>query len=274
MKKFLIAVMILLCVTCAGCFQAKVDLIITDEGAIVEHCKFTGNAFVIRQIEEWKAQNEQFYPDLRAKPIVAGDLRGYEFDLNYPDLESYANSAGDLQKVYAGRNKGISRRKGWFFDACEFDFYFATPPAKLPPEAEYFTQAAFKGVAYDVTIQLPYSADSTDADEVSADGKYLRWNLSPVLIHGGERFMNVRFKLWHEEKIALTAAVELLLLAAAIFFFVKARAEESASVRKDLLFKRNVFAGLFAALTIISAYMILAPVTFTDADIISLTVNH
>lgn len=271
MKKILIAAMILLCLTCAGCFQAKVDMIITDDGAVFEHCKFTGNAFVIRQIEDWKAQNEQYYPDLRAKPVVEGDMRGYEFDLSYPDIESYAKSDGDLHKAHAGRNKGISRRKGWFFDTYDFDFYFTTPPAKLPPEAEYFTQAAFKGVAYDVTIQLPYSADSHNADRSDVANKFLSWDLAPVLIHGGERFMNVRFKLWHEEKILLTAAIELLLLAATIFFFVKARNEELETVGKDLRFKRNVFAGLFAALAIISAYMIFAPVTFTAADIISLT---
>ena len=80
-----------------------------------------------------------------------------------------------------------------------------------------------------------------------------------MLIHGGERFINVRFKIWHEEKIALTAAIELMLLAATIFFFRKARAEGSESVGKDLRFKRNVFAGLFFALAMISAYLLLAP---------------
>ncbi len=272
MKKILIAALMLLCVTCAGCFQAKFDMIITDDGEVFEHCKFTGNAFVIRQIEDWKAQNEQFNPDLRAKPIVEGDQRGYEFDLHYPDIETFAKSDGDLHRAHAGRNKGVSQRKGWFFDAYDFDFYFTTPPAKLPPEAEFATQAAFNGVVYDVTIQLPYSADSHNADRSDVTNKFLTWNLAPTLIHGGERFMNVRFKIWHFDKIALTAAAELLLLAATIFFFVKARAEGSESLGKDLRFKRNVFAGLFVALAMISAYMLLAPVVFTEADIISLAI--
>ena len=259
MKKILIAALMVLSMTCAGCFQAKFDMIITDEGAVFEHCKFTGNALVIRQIEDWKAQNEQFNPDLRAKPVVEGDLRGYEFDLSYPDIETFAKSTGDLHKAHAGRNKGVSQRKGWFFDAYDFDFYFTTPPAKLPPEAEFVTQAAFNSVVYDVSIQLPYSADSHNADKSDVTNKFLQWDLAPVLIHGGERFINVRFKIWHEEKIALTAAIELMLLAATIFFFRKARAEGSESVGKDLRFKRNVFAGLFFALAMISAYLLLAP---------------
>ena len=85
--------------------------------------------------------------------------------------------------------------------------------------------------------------------------------------------MQTRFKIWHKDKIAVTAIVELIFLAATIFFFRKARAEESESIGKDLQFKRNVFAGLVVALAIISAYMLLAPVKFTDADIISIAVS-
>lgn len=258
MKK-LFAAMILFCLTCAGCFQAKFDMIITSEGAVVENCKFLGNAMVIRQIEEWKAQNEKFHPNLHAKPVAEGDLLGYEFLLDYPDIETFAKSAGDLHRAHVGKNKGVSQRKGWFFDTYDFDFYFATPPAALPPEAEFMTQAAFNSVVYDVSIQLPYSADSHNADKSDVTNKFLQWDLAPVLIHGGERFINVRFKIWHEEKIALTAAIELMLLAATIFFFRKARAEGSESVGKDLRFKRNVFAGLFFALAMISAYLLLAP---------------
>ena len=80
--------------------------------------------------------------------------------------------------------------------------------------------------------------------------------------------MQVRFKIWHRDKVLLTAIVELMLLAATIFFFIKARAENLETVSKDLRFKRNVFAGLSVALAMVSAYLILTPVTFTVADII------
>ena len=165
-----------------------------------------------------------------------------------------------------------SLRKRWFYDEYAFDFYFESPPANLPPEAEFITQAAFNNVVYDMAIQFPNPVESHNADTVESDGKFLKWNLAPVLIHGGERHMNARFKIWHKDKIALTAAIEILFLATAIFFFIKARAEESESISKDLRFKRNVFAGLFIALAIIAAYQSLAPVNFTDADIISLAI--
>ena len=258
MKKILLAALMLICVTCAGCFKGNFDLIITDDGAVVRTWQLMGTAPFKRKIDEAKINNEKLFPNLRVKPIVEGDMLGYEFALDYPDIETFAQSSSEMYGVHGGKNKGISQRKGWFFDEYEFDFYVEYSHANLPPEADYLTQSAFNSVVYDVSIQLPYSADSHNADSSDVTNKFLRWNLAPVLIHGGERFMNVRFKIWHKEQIAFTAAIELLLLAATIFFFSKARAEESESLAKDLRSKRNVFAGLFVALAIISAYMLLA----------------
>ncbi len=269
MKKFFIAAIIFFGTICAGCFQAKFDTIITDDGAVVQRVKLIGNALVIRQIENWKDDLEKRNPDVKAEVVIEGDLQGYKFAFDYPDIETFAKSSGDLYKANAGKNKGVSRHKSWFFDEYDFDFYWKSPPANIPPEAEFMAQSAFSGVEFDVTIELPHPAEKNNADEISADGKVLKWHLTPVLIRGGEKFMQARFKIWHKDKIALTATIELLLLAAMIFFFRKARAEESADLQKDFRFKRNVFAGLFVALTIVAMYLFLAPVNFTDADIIS-----
>lgn len=269
MKKILLAAMILFCMTCAGCLQSNFDLIITDDGAVVRNWKIIGSAAFSRQIEEWKENNVRLIPNLKVRPVSEGDMLGYEFTANYPDIESFAKSPGEIYAAHEGKNKGVSQRKGWFFDEYDFDFYCNVPRENLPPETDYLTQAAFQNIIYDVKIQLPYAAEIHDADEISADKKILRWNLAPLLIKGGERHMNARFKIWHEEKIALTAAMELIFIAATIFFLIKARSEESLDLGKDFRFKRNVFAGLSVALIIVAAYIILAPVTFTEADIIS-----
>jgi hypothetical protein len=42
---------------------------------------------------------------------------------------------------------------------------------------------------------------------------------------------------------------------------------------KDLRFKRNVFGGLFVTLILISTCLVLMPVTFTEADLISVIPN-
>lgn len=216
------------------------------DGAVVQHSKFIGNALVIRKIEDWKEKIEKNNPRIKANLIVEGDLRGYEFTFNYPDIEAFAKSANEFYQVNAAKNKS------WFFDTYDVDFYFNVPPADIPPEAEFMTQAAFNDVGFDLSIQLPNPAEKNNADEVSTDGKFLKWNLAPVLIHGGEKFMQTRFKIWHKDKIALTVAVELIFLAATIFFLIKARAEESEDLAKDFRLKRNVFACLSVALMIIS----------------------
>lgn len=261
-KKFFFVAFSLICIICAGCIQAKSDLIITEEGAVVHYSKFIGNAFIIRQIEDWKDKTEKLNPNVKANAIIEGDLRGYEFKQDYPDIETFAKSSNDLYKATVGKNRGVSRHTSWFFDEYDFDFYWANPSMNLSPETEFMTQAAFNGVEFDLSIQLPYRAEKHNADKVEDDGKFLKWNLAPVLIHGGEKFIQARFKIWHKDKIALTAIIELLLLAATTFFFRKARTEDFETVGKDFRFKRNVFAGLFITLAIISAYMILAPVTF------------
>ena len=254
MRNFFLAVLILSCVTCAGCFKINSDLIITDDGEVFQQCQFIGNAALNLQIEAWKNQIEKNNPGLRAKAVVEGELRGYKFDKTYPDIETFAESAS---KLYLSQDEEISQRKGWFFDEYNFDFYWRSP-TKTPLDATV-NQTLLSQAVFDFSISLPYSAESTNADEVSDGGKFLKWHLSHVTINGGEKYMNVHFKIWHREKIALTILGELLLLAATIFFFIKARAEGSESVGKDFRFKRNVFAILFIALGLISAYLIFKP---------------
>ena len=268
MKKFLIVALSLICVTCAGCFKINFDLMITGDGAVVQQSKFIGTAALNPVIEDWKKQAEKNNPNLKAKAVEEGELRGYRFDTDYPDIESFAKSTNELYLAHEGINKGISRHKSWFFDEYDFDFYWKSSPAKTAFDATV-NQALLSQAVFDVSISLPYSAVSTNADEVHDGGKLLKWHLSHVTINGGEKFMNARFKLWHKDKIALTVLAELLLLTATIFFFIKARADELDKISKDLRFKRNVFALLFVTLGAISAYLIYAPVVFTEADIIS-----
>ena len=247
MKKFFIVAITLFCTICAGCFQAESDLIITDDGRVIQHNKFVGNALVIRSIEEWKAQHENLHPN----PIVEGDLQGYEFTVDYPDVETFADAEDALHKKFSRHNR-------WFFDKCDLNLTWKSAPVDLPPEAEFMAQTAFGSVVFDVTIQLPQPALNHNADKVYDDAKILKWNLAPVLIRGGEKHMDVQFKLWNKDKVTLTAAIELLILTATIFFFVKARAETSESISGDLKFKRNVFAGLSVALALVSAYLLVA----------------
>lgn len=270
MKKLLVA-MIFICMTCAGCLDGGSHLIITDDGAVYMRNKLIGVPLIAEHIESFRKSFEN-RSDAEISPVVENNMSGYEVRVNYPNLETFAAEGNPLYTTRNGKCKGIQKRGSWFFDTYNFDL-ISSGERKFSPGEAATVQSMLSQVTFDLVIELPYSADNHNADKTDAANKVLTWHLAPVIIGSiADKHMHVQFKLWHKDKIALTAAVELLLLAAMIFFSIKARVEESENLSKDLRFKRNVFAGLFFALAAISAYMLLAPVNFTDADIISAVV--
>lgn len=267
MRKIFLLATIFFCVTCAGCFQGNSTLIITDDGKVYLRQKFIAIPLFAEQIESLK---ESFADDPNAEisPVAENNMSGFDIHVNYPNVESFAAENIPLFAAHKDKCAGIRQRKGWFFDAYNFDFILAGDQKFSPSEAAA-VQSVLSQVTFDLTIELPYSAENHNADKFDAAQKVLTWNLAPSLLSGTDKHMRTEFKIWHRDKIFLTALAEILLLAATIFFTVKTRAEDFDSLGKDLRLKRNIFAGLFVALLIISAYMLLAPVTFTDADTIS-----
>lgn len=269
MRKIFLFTLILLCVMCAGCFQGNTNLIITDDGKVFLRNKFIGVPLVAEQIESFKnnfAQN----PDAEISPVVENNMSGYEIRVNWPNVKSFASENFSLFAAHKDKCAGIQQRTGWFFDAYKFDL-MSTGEQSLSPSEAAAVQSVLSQVSYDLTIELPHAAENHNADRFDAAQKILTWNLATSLLSGQDKHLRVEFKLWHRGKIFLTALVELLLLAAGIFFHVKRKSAASDGIAAGLTFKRNIFAGLFVALALVSAYMIFAPVTFTPADTISVT---
>lgn len=267
MKKILLAAIILLCVNCAGCLEGGSNLIITDDGKVFVRNKLIGVPLIAEHIESFR-QSFANNPNAEISPVVEKNMSGYEVRANYPSVEKFAADCSSIYAAHEGKCKGIQQHKGFFFDAYNFDLISAGKKNFSPSEAAA-VQSMLSQVSFDLTLELPYAAENHNADKFDAAQKVLTWNLAPVLTGGGEKHMHAQFRIWHKDKIALTAAIELLLLAAMIFFFWKARSADFETVGKDLIFKRNVFAGLSVALALVAAHMIFAPVTFTDAEIIS-----
>ena len=272
MKRIFLAAMILLCVTCAGCMQGGSNLIITSDGEVFMRNKLIGVPLIAEHIESFRKSFEN-KPNAEISPVAENNMSGYEVRIHYPSIEAFAAEGNPLYRTHDGKCKGIQLKRGWFFDTYNFDLISAGEKKFSPSEAAA-VQSMLTQVTFDLVIELPYSADNHNADKSDAANKILTWHLAPVLIGAlADKHMHAQFKIWHREKIFLTALIELLLAAATIFFFFKARSKDLELAAKDLRFKRNVFAGLFVALAIISAYMLLAPITFTDADIISAVVQ-
>lgn len=263
MRKIFLLLTIFFCVTCAGCFQGNSTLIVTDDGKVFMRNKLIGVPMIAEQIESFR-QSFEHSPNAEISPVVENNMSGYEVRVNYPSIEAFAAAGNPLYVAREGKCFGIRQRKGWFFDAYSFDL-ISSGEQKFSPSEAAAVQSVLSQVTFDLTIELPYAAESHNADKFDTAQKVLTWNLAPVIIGSlADKHMRVEFKLWHRDKIFLTALVEVLLIAATIFFTVKTRAEDFDSLEKDLTFKRNVLAGLFVALALISAYMLFAPVTFTD----------
>ena len=86
--------------------------------------------------------------------------------------------------------------------------------------------------------------------------------------------MQAQFKIWHKGKVAVTVAAIILLLGGAIYFFQKSKnySENEGEAAKNLKYMQ-ICAGLAAAIISASIFMLIDPVTFTDADTISKLVS-
>ena len=268
MRKIFLAAMILFGVMCSGCFEGSSNLIITDDGEVYMRNKLIGVPTIAASIESVR-QNFEQEPNADISPVAENNMSGYEERVHYPSIEAFAAGNNPLFMRHEGKCEGIRQHKSWFFDAYDFDLILTSNREFSTFEAAAF-QSMLSQVSFDLVIELPCVADNHNADKVDVTGKILTWHLAPVIIGSVvDKHMRAQFKLWHRDKFALTILVGLMLMTGGIFFHVKARSEESESVGKDLRFKRNVFAGMFVALVVISIYLLNAPVTFTDADIIS-----
>ena len=273
MKRILLAAMILLCVTCAGCLEGGSTLIITDDGEVYMHNRLIGVPLIAEHIESFRKSFEN-NSNAEISPVAENNMSGYEVRVHYPSIETFAEEGNPLYVTRDGQCKGIQRRKSWFFDTYNFDL-ISTGDRKYSPNEAATVQSMLSQVSFNLVMELPYAADNHNADKSDASNKILTWHLAPVIIGSiADKHMRAQFKIWHRDKIVLTVLVELLLMAGGIFFHVKARSEESESIGKNWNFKRNVFAGIFIALAVISIYLLLAPVTFTDADIISARIQE
>ncbi|MCR5833232.1 MAG: hypothetical protein K6G55_01050 [Selenomonadaceae bacterium] len=267
MKKFLVTLTAFICLISSGCFQGSSNLTINDDGTVFLKNRFLGVPFIAEQMEQLK-KNFEDKSNAEISPVSENNLSGYEVTMNYPDVKSFAADGISLYSTHEGKCKGIRMKDNWFFDVYNFDLLFSNASQFSPTEAAA-VQSILSQVAFDMTIALPYVPDSHNADKIDATNKILTWNLAPAMLSGNDKHMRVQFKIWNKSHVVLTLIFGVILFAATMFFFNKVRAEESESIAKDLRLKRNIFAGLLAALLIISIGMLLIPVEFTDADIIS-----
>ena len=257
---------------CAGCFKAESDLTIDDDGKVTFKNEVMGVTVMREPIEVFKNELERGHYVTEITPIAEGNMSGYRIITQYNSIEQLAAQDFELFNR-TSKNKGIQQRKGWFFDAYNFDLLSAAPE-----DAEYLdnpiAQSMMPQVKFDLVISLPYSVETTNAQNISNEGKTLAWNLTSSLIGGKDISMQAQFKIWHKDKIILTALAIIILLGGAIYFFQKSKhySKDGDDAAKNFRLMQ-ICAALAAAIISVSTYMLIEPVTLTDADIISKLVS-
>ena len=94
-------------------------------------------------------------------------------------------------------------------------------------------QAFFAQIKFDFAVELPYAAESSNADLMTNDGKFLTWNIAPALINGQDKFIKWNFKIYHPVRIAATFFIVLLIIAGVIYNLNQAKIREIGKVERD-----------------------------------------
>ena len=272
-KRFLLALLAIVTLACTGCFGGSTELSIDESGKVRSKFTIVGMDFMREEIERQKQALLKGHPNAAVTPAQDGNMSGFTVATDYENMDKFAGDGWEFYASRPGISKGIQKKSRWFFDAYSFDIFVeGNENVKPDKEVAAVAEAFLSQIRFDFTLNLPYEADSQNADTVFNGNKTLSWNISSALTKGESKRINATFRLWNKLRTGLTIGVAVMLLAVAIFFAVQASTSEGADKRTKMGFALGAGA-VFLFLALVSAYILLSPVSFTDSDIISGTVQ-
>ncbi len=270
-KHFLMTVLAAILFFCTGCFGGHIGLSIDESGAVHSEVTMVGVEFMRDELERQKQDYQKRHPNATVKPAQDGNMRGFTVLMDYENMDSFAADGVKFYVTRPGVCKGIQKSKRWFFDAYGLDLFIeGNNELAGDKEAAAMAQALLSQVRFDFTLNLPHEAESHNADMVSNGSKTLSWNLAPSLTRGESRKINAVFKIWNKLNVGLTVIAAVLLLAGTVIFGIRAIAAEEDEKRTKIGFAIGI-GSILIVIGAISAYLLFAPVKFTDSDIISVT---
>ena len=272
-KRFLLILLAIVTLACTGCFGGSTELSIDESGEV--HSKFTvvGMDFMREEIERQKQKLLKGHPNATVTPAKDGNMSGFTVAVDYENMDRFAGDGWEFYASRPGLCKGIQKKSRWFFDAYSFDL-FVEGNENIKPDKDVaaMAEAFLSQIRFDFTLNIPYEAESQNADTVFNGNKTLSWNISSALTKGESKRINATFKIWNKLHIGLTIAATVMLLAVAILFAVQASAAEGEDKRTKMGLAMGAGA-VFLFLALASAYILLSPVSFTNSDIISGTIQ-
>lgn len=204
--------------SCAGCFQIDSTLKIDDNGAVIMKNKILGDPYIAGIIEEAKNSITKNYPNAKINPASEGDYTGYEIEMFFQSIEEFAANNFELFQARPGKCNGIQISNGWFYNSYTFDLLIErSRDIDRADLSMAFAQSLLAQGKFDLIMELPNAAEISNADYMSNDGKILRWNLAPALIHGQNKNVQVNFRIYNNVRIAATFFLALIIVAGIIY---------------------------------------------------------
>ncbi len=233
MKIFKIFLLAVMCLSCAGCFQVESNLKINDSGAVTMRNKFIGAPLIAGIIEETKNNVLKNNPDAKIKSVTEGGFSGYEFEIFYPNMESFAANNFEMYQARPGKCTGVQISNGWFSNSYSFDFLVDGRKLDDSEFGETMAQTFLAQVKFDFMVEIPYAAESSNADFMSNDGKILKWNIAPALIGGQDKSVKLNFKIYNTTRIVATFFLALIIIAGVIYNLSQAKIREKAEGKRQ-----------------------------------------
>lgn len=261
---------VIFCFVASGCFSANGTLTIGENGSVDYEYIFVGDKEVFGN--EVEKQGEMLRDKLnsaaKVEPYKNGSMSGYKLSAHYPSINEYArNLISDYNQDWQ-----VKRVKGWFFDAYSFDFPFRYEQhfKHIDPRIAGLTQAMIATGEMEIKFNLPYSADFSNADNVTNNNKTLTWDLSEAFSVGADKDIQVKFKIWHKSHVIITAIVIGVLFLISVVLGIMSFTLDGNGRIAAAIFSVILFFGALA-LGGISLYMVSSTPNFNDNTIIKAT---
>lgn len=253
MKKILVVLMTLFITAfCTGCFKGEFGLTIKEDGSAVVHQKVLGIPALKNDLENQKRKDLSEYPNADVRTIREGNMSGYVLTKEYANIGEVAL----FKDLGNGKGHGLRCHKGWFYDYYDMDVVIEVNDNVLD-EGQEFEQMALSQIQMNSVLNLPYPAKTSNADNVTNEGKTLTWNMVNALLGNEDLHMKAGFQIWHKQNIIATAVAAVVLLFIMLFFLWKTLTASSDNVNKKKYVTGAI--GSLAALIVLglgSAYML------------------
>lgn len=217
-KSFFILLLVVVCTMASGCFRVSNDTTFNKDGSVDMKNTILAVPLFAENIQEMIQEAKKNPIGSEVKEVHDGNMSGVEETVHYSTIADMARANGNMFKTVEGKAKGVQQSKGWLYDTYAIDLIFEgedVMQSGMKQEDLALMQTMLSSVVMDITFHFPYAVENHNADQVTDNGKTLKWDLAPSLMNGRDKSIQATFRIWNMTNVYITAAGVIVL---GIFF--------------------------------------------------------